>query len=151
MRPVVYLTRVIGGKVASIKIQGEEAAAVLKSNGFGFLPEDDIAQGNTRPGAVCPGCGLRATTFQKTGRFGCPDCYQHFLPYIGDLLRKMHEGTLHLGKVPAGLQSDSPAEKRLQVWQSRLRDMVARENYEEAAVIRDEITRIESNVVHQEV
>lgn len=143
MKPVVYLTRVAGGQAITQKLEGEEALGILKSQGFGFIAEDGAGRKGTKRGAVCPECGMRTTTFQKTGRFGCPGCYDHFLPYIGDLLGKMHEGTLHLGKTPRRRADDSAPEKRLPVWQDRLRNLVARENFEEAAVVRDEIGRLE--------
>jgi len=55
------------------------------------------------------------------------------------MLRGMHKGASHVGKVPEGLMALQFKHQRLQDLRSRLEQAVAAENYEEAAGIRDEI------------
>ncbi len=49
----------------------------------------------------CPTCRISFATFKNTGRFGCPNCYEHFLPQVRDLLPRVHAGAYHhRGKTP---------------------------------------------------
>ncbi len=49
----------------------------------------------------CPTCRISFTTFRGTGRFGCPNCYEHFLAQVKDLLPRVHAGAYqHRGKTP---------------------------------------------------
>ncbi len=49
----------------------------------------------------CPSCRASFAHFKETGRFGCPNCYEHFLPLVRDLLPRIHAGAYqHRGKTP---------------------------------------------------
>ncbi|MBI4062182.1 MAG: hypothetical protein HY403_12230 [Elusimicrobia bacterium] len=51
--------------------------------------------------ARCPTCRISFATFRDTGRFGCPNCYEHFLAQVRDLLPRVHAGAYqHRGKTP---------------------------------------------------
>lgn len=53
------------------------------------------------PAPRCPNCKISFTTFRESGRFGCPNCYEHFLPQVQDLLPRVHAGAYrHRGKTP---------------------------------------------------
>ena len=56
----------------------------------------------TRPHpARCGTCRTSFANFRESGRFGCPDCYEHFLPQVKDLLPRVHAGAYHhRGKTP---------------------------------------------------
>jgi protein arginine kinase activator len=82
----------------------------------------------------CPSCGGRFMDVKTSGRLGCPDDYEVFAPGLSPLLRRAHDATRHVGKVPR--RRDPKASERLRL-RSRLRDAVAREAFEEAAAVRD--------------
>ncbi len=49
----------------------------------------------------CPTCRISFSAFRETGRFGCPNCYEHFLVQVKDLLPRVHAGAYqHRGKTP---------------------------------------------------
>ncbi len=49
----------------------------------------------------CPTCRGSFTGFKESGRFGCPNCYEHFLPQVKDLMPRLHAGAYrHRGKTP---------------------------------------------------
>ena len=51
--------------------------------------------------ARCPTCRISFAAFRNTGRFGCPNCYEHFLVQVKDLLPRLHAGAYqHRGKTP---------------------------------------------------
>lgn len=87
----------------------------------------------------CPRCGLSQADFKKTGRLGCDQCYATFHDGLNSLLKNMHKGTKHRGKVPKGGSPGAVSEDRRQSLQRELTAAVAAENYEEAARLRDEI------------
>ncbi len=88
---------------------------------------------------ACPACGFTLEDLRRVRRFGCAECYTAFGEEIAPMLRGMHKGASHVGKVPEGLMALQFKHQRLQDLRSRLEQAVASENYEEAAGIRDEI------------
>ena len=87
----------------------------------------------------CKACGFSLEDLHRVRRFGCAECYTAFREEIAPMLRGMHKGASHVGKVPAGLMALQFKHQRLQDLRSRLDQAVVSENYEEAAGIRDEI------------
>jgi len=84
-------------------------------------------------GLTCPVCGLKFMEYRARGRLGCPHDYQVFARGLLPLLQRTHGATRHVGKVA---RSRPAAADRLRL-RSGLRDAVAREDYEEAARLRD--------------
>ena len=58
----------------------------------------------------------------------------------------MHKGTRHTGKVPAGLRQTADLREKLHELQSELDKSIANENFEQAAVLRDDINRLKSEL-----
>jgi len=76
----------------------------------------------------------------KEGRpLGCPDCYQTFAEALEGLLKTMHKGTRHVGKVPESLRQTRDLSDRLTLLQKKLSKAIEDEDFEEAAILRDEI------------
>ncbi|MDB5085723.1 MAG: hypothetical protein JWN30_2609 [Bacilli bacterium] len=94
----------------------------------------------------CNTCGLTFNQFSQIGRFGCSDCYQAFEPRLDPLLRRIHGGTTHTGKIPA--RSGGVIQKRREIDQLRhqLNDRIQKEKFEEAASLRDQIRALESEL-----
>jgi protein arginine kinase activator len=84
----------------------------------------------------CPICGLKFMEFRTGGRLGCPHDYQVFDRGLVPLIRRAHGATRHVGKVP---RRRPDASARLLELRARLREAVAREDYEQAARLRDQI------------
>ena len=96
--------------------------------------------GNTQK---CPVCGFGQSDFKKTGRLGCATCYATFAEGLTPLLKGMHKGEAHVGKVPSRLAMSMERESRLKDLHRDLRQAVTDENYESAAQIRDQIRESE--------
>ena len=84
---------------------------------------------------ACPDCGLKFMEFRIGGRLGCPNDFEVFGGGLLPLLRRAHGATRHVGKVP---RHPPDAASRLRL-RARLRDAVAREDYEQAAHLRDQL------------
>ena len=98
-------------------------------------------------GRKCPTCGFTLDDLRRVRRFGCSDCYSTFTEEVGQMVRGMHKGTSHIGKVPAGLMAMQVLHQRLEELRARLDQAIASESYEEAPGIRDEIQNLgEANV-----
>lgn len=92
---------------------------------------------------ICPECGFTFDDLQKVRRFGCGNCYEVFADEVGPMLRGMHKGVSHAGKVPEGLMETHFRHKRLEELRSKLEQAISSESYEEAAQIRDEIRTLD--------
>ena len=90
----------------------------------------------------CPRCGFTQADFKKSGRLGCPECYTTFAEGLEGLLKSMHKGTRHTGKVPAALRESREQADRLKLLQRRLAKAIDDENFEQAASLRDEIKHL---------
>jgi protein arginine kinase activator len=125
-----------GFSLADLLIGGI-AATTGQGSGGGKSPA-----GQGGGGRKCPTCGFTLDDLRRVRRFGCGDCYSTFTEEIGQMVRGMHKGTSHLGKVPVGLMAMQVLHQRLEELRARLDQAIASESYEEAAGIRDEIRNL---------
>jgi protein arginine kinase activator len=96
-------------------------------------------------GLQCDSCSLGYMEFRARGRLGCPQCYETFRASLEPLLEKIHGGTQHVGKAPDESSAvDRSRERRLLELRRDLQTSVREERYEEAANLRDELTRLEA-------
>ncbi len=93
-------------------------------------------------GRKCATCGFSLDDLRRVRRFGCSDCYATFGEEVSQMVRGLHQGTSHVGKVPDGLMALHVRHQRIEELRSRLEQAVASESYEEAAGIRDEILNL---------
>ncbi len=99
------------------------------------------------PPLPCPHCGWTAAQLRKSGQMGCPGCYRHFFGLLGNALINMHRGTEHKGKQPYGPQMVPSDEYilKLRTLQTALNKSIKVEDYEQAAVLRDQIRELKEN------
>ncbi len=143
----VHLTQIVGDKMQKVDLcedcakqkgmndPGASLADLLM--GLGASQEMEQATGGAE--LKCPHCGFTQADFKKAGRLGCAECYLTFAEGLEALLKSMHKGIKHTGKVPAALQQTRDLTDRLKVLQKKLDKAVAEEDFEQAAVVRDEI------------
>jgi protein arginine kinase activator len=105
--------------------------------GLGASQEMEQATGGGE--VKCPTCGFTQADFKKAGRLGCSECYVTFSEGLEGLLKTMHKGTKHMGKVPQAFQQSRDLADRLKSLQKKLEKAVADEDFEQAAAMRDEI------------
>ena len=106
--------------------------------------EESQAAGGPEEEATCPFCGLSTADFREVGRLGCPQCYPTFETYLRGLLRRIHGGTQHVGKVYLPPDpSVSEREKRLEALRRKLARAIDTEDFERAAELRDQIRTLE--------
>ena len=91
----------------------------------------------------CEACGLKFVDFRNTGRLGCPHDYEVFGDELGQLLENIHGETRHTGKVPRRQPQARQARDELMGLRKQLAAAVQKEDYEDAARLRDRIRRLE--------
>ncbi len=94
----------------------------------------------------CPACEFVYSDFKKSGRFGCPECYDAFETQLIPLLRQIHGSTQHEGKTPKQLGPKAVIRKELMDLKKELSRAIQGERYEDAAKIRDQIKALEARV-----
>lgn len=97
----------------------------------------------------CEKCGCSFEDIAKSGKVGCADCYELFYDKLLPSLRRIHGQTVHAGKKPRGTDGEEPQPKkesdRIGELKQKLAQAVEEQNFELAAVLRDEIRRAEAN------
>ena len=91
----------------------------------------------------CPDCGIKFVDFRNNHRLGCSRDYQVFHAELMPLLENIHGDTRHCGKTPRRYPQTKQAEAELLQLRQRLKRAVEREDYEEAARLRDQIKTVE--------
>ncbi len=150
---IIHLTQIVDNRMSTFHLC--EACAAEKglqpgTEGGNFPLSDFLAQvGKGIPqgvtsGGPCAFCGLTLEEFRKTGRLGCSHCYVTFEPSLKTLLRRLHGGTQHVGKVYLPPDSSASEQReRLDGLRRKLDRAVENEDFERAAQIRDLIRSLE--------
>ena len=94
---------------------------------------------------VCPSCGMTRSELHKSGRFGCGECYNTFSQDVKAMLTKLHVSTEYLGKIPEGISESLSISRKIEKLQRDMQSAVERQDYEEAARIRDAIKLLQNS------
>lgn len=153
---VVHLTQVVDNETTTSHLCEKCAAekGIQTNVSPGNLPladflaqmggDDPTSAGAPVDDPTCPFCGLSTKAFKEVGRLGCPECYTTFEAYLKGLLRRIHGGTQHVGKIylpPDSTVSDR--EQRLESLRRKLARAIDTEDFERAAELRDQIRTLE--------
>jgi len=146
----VFLTEIANGKMQKVNLCGacsqekgveDPKSFALADLLLGLGAAEEIEKG--APSQKCPVCGFTQADFKKTGRLGCSVCYVTFAEGLGSLLKAMHKGTEHVGKLPQRASREIELGDRMKALTSDLEKAVKEENYETAASLRDQIKKLE--------
>ena len=92
----------------------------------------------------CKNCEFTYSNFKNIGLLGCSQCYSSFHKMLEPLLKKIHGASKHVGKFPKRESRTAKGEiPDVELLRKKLKDAVAREEFEEAAKLRDKIKEIE--------
>lgn len=91
----------------------------------------------------CPECGMSYGEFRQQGRFGCAHDYDVFGEEVVALLERIHGSSRYAGKLPGG-KGAVQGDRRSEILDARekLSKAIETEDYELAAQLRDEISRL---------
>lgn len=156
----LHFTKIISGKKNEFHICehcAREKGEMLPGNsgGFsihnllsGFLDFDlsgkpQSAGAPQTPRLQCEECGMTYAQFRKIGRFGCSSCYEHFDGKIDPLLKRVHGGIVHVGKVPKRGGADLQVQREIDALKQDLQGRIEKQEFETAAQLRDRIRELE--------
>lgn len=157
---IVHLTEIINNKKRVLHLC-EQCAREIQAESIGLIPQmnlhnllasffsNQIAAPFSNPvsrGEKCSSCGLSEEQFAQRGLLGCGDCYRQFGIRLDPVLRRIHGNARHTGKVPERTGGRVKLTKDIERLKLNLREVIGREEFEEAARIRDEIRRLEKEL-----
>ena len=151
----VHLTQIVDAKMLKVDLceTCSKAKGIQEASGFsladllvGLGAADEIK--TEAPGVQCSMCGFTQADFKKAGRLGCPECYKTFSDALDGLLKTMHKGTRHVGKVPESLRQSRDLSDRMKLLEKKLSKAIDDEDFEEAAILRDEIKQTKARVTN---
>lgn len=95
----------------------------------------------------CKFCGTSLEDIANTGKLGCANCYATFYEELLPFIKKSHGNIKHVGKKPGFNKENNigKAEDKLGVLKEKLKKAVDAQEFEEAAILRDEINSILKN------
>ncbi len=151
----VHYTKIDGDKIQKVDLCEECSKTKGVNDPVGFELADlllglgaskEIEQSAGGSELKCARCGFTQADFKKAGRLGCSECYKTFAEGLEGLLKTMHKGTRHIGKVPEALRQTRELSDRLRILQKKLNKAVEDENFEQAAALRDEIKQMSARL-----
>lgn len=110
----------------------------------GFVPENESIIQKT---LSCPECGTTSREISQYGKLGCVECYNAFRQSLIPIIKGVHGRETHIGKVPQRSGKDIRLKQEISQLKKKLSDLVAGEEFEEAAKVRDQIKELESKEV----
>ncbi len=163
----MHLTEIINDQITKLNLC--ESCAKQKGSDveqhFGIadllsaLSDVDAPAAATGPGSgpspasknKCTSCGLGYEDFKKIGRLGCSDCYTTFKASLTPLLKRIHGSNQHIGKSPSPvsvkeLKVSFKLHEELDAVKQELQKAVKKEEFEEAAALRDKIKFLEKKI-----
>ena len=96
-------------------------------------PENDV---------ICARCGTSLSAFQKSGRLGCPGCYDAFREQLQPMLQQIHGRVQHAGRQPLTTEDAQRTRTRREAITRQMEQAIALEDFETAAVLRDQLRAI---------
>ncbi len=158
-KATVFLTQLVEGQMKKVCLCESCAQEKGVTDPTGFSLADMLMTGTPTSAIVgnphslktrgsnakkCPNCGFSVDDLNRVRRFGCSKCFDAFRPELELILRGMHQGMHHIGKVPKGFEEIHARDEKLEELRGRLENAIQSENYEDAAQLRDEIRHLET-------
>ena len=153
----VYLKNNINGNVTESRLCSSCASELYSSsyipiinmlNGgfesdiFSMLNSQALHSVKEEEKTVCPICGQSFSDIVKSGKAGCGQCYETFKNEFTPNIIKIHGTANHIGKIPKSKSLYINAKRKIDELNLKMKKVIEEQNFEEAAVIRDEINKI---------
>lgn len=149
---VIHLTQIINNEVKKVDMceTCPHAKQLQDPMQFGLMEKllgIAMQQGVPVSGKelVCDHCGYPESEFHKTGRLGCPECYDVFVTPKMEILRKIQDAEVHKGKAPKN-QDKRALRLDFTKLNKDLVEAIENEDYERAAQIRDELKTVKEKL-----
>ncbi|MGI5958361.1 MAG: UvrB/UvrC motif-containing protein [Massiliimalia sp.] len=140
------LKKTINGKTQMVHLCSHCANSMLLNNFFsdftmGNLFADDFSVMPKQK--VCEKCGSSLEEIMETGKVGCDQCYHTFGSELMRSVEKIHGKSAHVGKVPKSAKGALRKKNLLTEYRMELNRLIAEQEFEQAAQVRDRIRELE--------
>lgn len=151
---VIRVQTIVNGELAEYTLCAECAYRLGYANllfvmhtGYDNFLDDFFPDGKDEAESLrCPCCGASFRDILRTGQVGCAECYRTFSGQLAPLIRKIHGSVSHRGKIAGGKDVLQVLPKaQLSVMHQQLREAIQSENFEQAALLRDKIHKMEED------
>lgn len=149
-----HIKQIINGDMAESHLCSECAAHLGYDDVFsdfglglskffgGFLGDmmPSLSQGNSVK--RCEKCGASFEDIAREGKVGCAECYSTFYDRLLPSIQRIHGKIKHSGKISAAAperEAVETTEEKIEKLQNQMNECVAKQEFEQAAKIRDEI------------
>lgn len=158
-----HIKRIVNGEATESHLCSECAHSLGYDNMFdnfslnipdffsGFFGDNPFALSSSRTDR-CEKCGSSFDDIIKSGMVGCADCYEKFFDKLLPSVQRIHGKAKHQGRRPhlTGATGTKVKEKEkvktkdeiIAEKQQQMQKAVEEQNFEQAAVIRDEIKKL---------
>lgn len=157
----LHFTKIVNGKKTEIHLcdhcARDKGEYIPGTNGFsihqllsGLLnfeqPVPNSPSRTVQTEQQCEKCKMTYDQFARAGRFGCAECYETFSTKLDPMFRRVHSGnTSHIGKIPKRIGSGIKLNRQINQLKEELRQHISKEEFEEAANLRDQIRLLEKS------
>ena len=91
---------------------------------------------------TCPRCQTTLSQFRATGHLGCPKCYGVFREQLQPMLQQIHGRVQHAGRKPLDTEEAKELRRQREELTLQMEAAVAAEDFERAALVRDQLRAI---------
>lgn len=95
---------------------------------------------------VCKSCGTTYQEFIEKNMLGCDKCYYYFKDKLIPIIKRNQNNIEHIGKIPEREGIIIRKKKKIKKLKTDIEEAIVIENYEKAAVLRDEIFDLEKQL-----
>lgn len=156
---VVHIVKIVNGKKTTLNLC-EQCSKAYEEMIFGANQNkkineiianilnlnDQFVKEEQKETIKCERCGLTLEEFKKVGRLGCSQCYSTFDEQLRNIIDNVQVKSIHTGKIPRRDGLELKKKNEVLKLKRELEDRVSREEFEEAAAIRDQIKEIENMI-----
>ena len=91
----------------------------------------------------CKKCGYTLSKYKSTGMFGCDECYNTFKKDIDSMLLRIQGKNRHVKEKELPKEATKETDKLTKL-REELKELIEQEKFEDAAVVRDKIKKLEN-------
>lgn len=154
----VHVTKILNGNKTELHLceqcakQSEEVSfdASFTINNFltGLLDsiQDSPIKVDYIKTTKCDHCGMTYGKFKQLGRLGCGQCYNAFREKLLELIKRVQGNEVHSGKMPKRSGGVIRLKKEIKKLKLQLDEVIRKEEFEKAAVLRDKIRELENQI-----
>ena len=123
----------------NMNIASGNIKSLLSSILSAITGNDNDSPKDEKPEVVCPRCRTTLSAFTKSGRLGCPQCYEAFHEQLQPMLLQLHGRVQHAGRQPLCSEDAQRTRTRQEELTRQMEQAVLVEDFETAALLRDQL------------